>query len=163
VNGSALTVIQGYRDPHSTYGEGGVRCVYLVNGAALVGFTLTNGAAGYGGGVCCESTSAMVSNCLLTGNLAYLGGGASGGTLNNCIVYYNNAPNEDNYSDYIVFNYSCTTPLPTNRIGNLANAPLFVDQAGGNLRLQSNSPCINAGSDASAPAGPDLDGNPRIA
>ena len=58
--------------------------------------------------------------------------------------------------------YSCTTPLPTNGIGNLTNAPLFVDYAGGNLRLQSNSPCINAGSNASAPAGPDLDGNPRI-
>jgi hypothetical protein len=40
--------------------------------------------------------------------------------------------------------------------------PLFVDQSSGNLRLQSNSPCINAGGNAFAPAGPDLDGNPRI-
>jgi hypothetical protein len=58
--------------------------------------------------------------------------------------------------------YSCTTPLPTSGLGNFINAPLFVDYASGNLRLQSDSPCINAGSNASAPAGPDLDGNPRI-
>jgi len=59
--------------------------------------------------------------------------------------------------------YSCTTPLPTNGTGNLTSAPLFLNQVGGNLRLQTNSPCINAGSNASAPAGPDLDGNSRIA
>jgi hypothetical protein len=52
--------------------------------------------------------------------------------------------------------------MPTNGIGNITNAPLFVNQAEGNLRLQSNSPCINSGRNASAPAGSDLDGNPRI-
>ena len=37
----------------------------------LVGFTLTNGvAAGNGGGVYCESTSAVLSNCVLSGNSA---------------------------------------------------------------------------------------------
>ena len=52
--------------------------------------------------------------------------------------------------------------MPTNGVGNITNAPLFVDYAGGNLRLQSNSPCINAGLNASAPGLADLDGNPRV-
>jgi hypothetical protein len=52
--------------------------------------------------------------------------------------------------------------MPTNGMGNIANAPLFVDQANGNLRLQSNSPCINAGNNAYVTNSTDLDGNPRI-
>src|SRR5207245_2676812 len=103
-----------------------------------------------------------LNNCTLTGNSASSAGGATGSTLNNCIVYYNVAQKTGaNYAGG-AFNYSCTTPLPTNGVGNFDNPPLFVDKAGGNLRLQSNSPCINAGLNAYAPAGLDLDGNPRI-
>jgi hypothetical protein len=58
--------------------------------------------------------------------------------------------------------YCCTTPLATNGVYNRTDEPAFVDLAGGNLRLQTNSPCINAGYNPYAPAGPDLDGRPRI-
>jgi len=73
VNGAAVTLIQGGQI---------MRCVYLTNGAALVGFTLADGAAregsGEGGGVSCASTNEFVSNCVLTGNSAAgMGGGAS--------------------------------------------------------------------------------------
>ena len=37
-----------------------------------------------------------------------------------------------------------------------------MDYAGGNLRLQANSPCINAGLNTYAPGPTDLDGLPRI-
>jgi len=53
--------------------------------------------------------------------------------------------------------------LPGTGFGNITNEPLFINQADGDYHLQSNSPCINAGLHAFAPAGPDLDGNPRIA
>ena len=96
VNGPTVTVIQGYQVPGRPYDVGGVRCAFLNNGAILIGFTLTGGAAPYsgstevdrcGGGVWCESTSAVVSNCVLTGNYAFAhGGGAFRGTLNNCTL-----------------------------------------------------------------------------
>jgi hypothetical protein len=128
-------------------------------GCRLNNCLLTGNSAPSGGG----AVACTLNNCTLTRNSATKhGGGAADGTLNNCIVYYNSAPNGDNYLGSVL-SYSCTTPLPTGGIANLTNAPLFVDYAGANLRLQSHSPCINAGSKASAPAGLDLDGNPRIA
>ena len=95
------------------------------------------------------------------------GGGAAGyygpSYLTNCIVYGNSSLiSGDNY-DTTTLNFCCTTPMPPNGVGNITNSPLFVDPAGGNLRLQPNSPCINSGLNAFAPAGLDLDGNPRIA
>jgi parallel beta-helix repeat protein len=263
VNGPGLTIIQGQKVPGTIHGDRAVRCVYLTNGAALVGFTLTNGATrnsgdlffqDSGGGVWGASASAVVSNCVLTGNSAsYNGGGAAWLTLNNClivgnaagsfgggtayatlnncvvtsntagtegggavygslrgclltgnragngggvasasatnctlagnsasgqgggsyygplincIVYYNTASDSPNYvqDDYAFspIDYSCTLPLPTNGTANLASAPLFLDFPGGNLRLQSNSPCVNTGLNAAAPGSKDLDGRPRI-
>jgi hypothetical protein len=308
VNGPQVTTIQGYQVPGSTNGEGAVRCLYMAERASVNGFTLSRGATrnsgnwplyseSRGGGVCCASTTALVSNCMIVGNSAgYYGGGAYGGTLedcvlsgnsaaegggacgsvlkdcavvgnsavagggvaaqwsvaafgatlnncrltgnsasdggasyvcalvncalmgnsaheggavvggtlnncsltgnsadlgggaaaisglvwigpelpctlNNCILYFNTAGLGANYfvdadpsddAPLMTLNYSCTTPLPTNGVENITNAPLFVDQAGGNLRLQSNSPCINAGNNAFAASGPDLDGNPRV-
>jgi hypothetical protein len=254
-NGPTNTVIQGY----PVIGDSAVRRVYLANGATLIGFTLTSGATRSsgdadqeqsGGGVWCESTSAVVSNCVLTGNSAtqdgggayngtlnnctltgnshgaygctlnnctlvgnsddsaggganwstlnnctltgnrgwtgggaldctlndctltgssavYSGGGVSGGTLNNCIVYYNNCPGGG--ANWDVFprlpqslNYCCTTPLLGSGTGNFTNAPLFVDLAGGDLRLQRNSPCVNAGNNAYAVGATEVAGRPRI-
>src|SRR5437868_5682661 len=53
-HGAAATIIDGGQT---------MRCVYLTNGAALAGFTLTNGSTGGGGGgAFCESTNAALSN-----------------------------------------------------------------------------------------------------
>ena len=82
-------------------------------------------------------------------------------TLNNCIVYFNTASSGANYSGSTL-NYCCTTPDPGG-VGNITYAPLFVNQAGGNLHLQTNSPCINGGNNSYVIGTTDLDGNPRIA
>jgi hypothetical protein len=58
----------------------------------------------------------------------------------------------------------CVFPLPaaTNGWANFTNDPAFVDFLNGDFRLQSNSPCINAGNNAPVGSATDLDGNLRI-
>jgi hypothetical protein len=100
VNGPAVTLIEGYQIPNwIPCGDSAVRCVYLTNGAVLAGFTLTNGATRFlgdtnredsGAGVWCESTSCLVSNCIVVSNAtALFGGGAMRGTLVNCVLQSN--------------------------------------------------------------------------
>jgi parallel beta-helix repeat protein len=120
----------------------------------------TNSAANYGGG----AIFGTLYNCTLTGNSAYsAGGGACTSTLCNCIAYFNTAYDGANCNIYWggSVNYCCTTPDPGG-VGNITNAPLFIDYANGNLRLQTNSPCINAGDNAYVTTSTDLDGNTRI-
>ena len=94
--GAIATIIQGNR----TIGNSAIRCVYLTNYAALIGFTLTNGATRNsgdvfsersGGGVWCESSNAIVLGCVIVTNQAFnYGGGVYSGTLSNCILLGNN-------------------------------------------------------------------------
>jgi len=132
--------------------------------ATLNNCTLISNSASYGGGAC----GGTLNNCTLVGNYAAeYGGGAHDATLNNCVAYYNSASTGPNYYGVsyspISLTFCCTTPLPTNGVGNITNAPLFVDTNGwSNLRLQSNSSCINAGYNAYVTSSTDLDGNPRI-
>jgi hypothetical protein len=73
VNGPDRTAIQGRQVPEVRIGDSAIRCAYLGNGAALIGFTLMNGTAqevitlpedALGGGVLCHSTNALVMNCV---------------------------------------------------------------------------------------------------
>jgi hypothetical protein len=144
-------------------GDGGGAYESTLNNCTLTGNSADGRIEGNGGGAC----GSTLNNCILTGNSAgNNGGGAYSGSyaecsLHNCIAYNNTAPIGSNYYGGIL-DYCCTFPLPSDGAGNITNAPLFVDYDGGNLRLQSNSPCINAGYNAYANGGTDLDGNPRI-
>jgi hypothetical protein len=53
--------------------------------------------------------------------------------------------------------------MPASGTGNFTNNPQFVNLSGGDFRLASSSPCINAGRNASVSSSSDLDGNSRIA
>ena len=93
LHGPATTIIKG-----ATWSDGyPVRCAYLASGATLSGFTLTGGAADYntygsGGGARCESSSAVISNCVIFGNFGYSSsGGVYGGTLTDCVISNNSA------------------------------------------------------------------------
>ncbi|HLP78625.1 MAG TPA: PKD domain-containing protein, partial [Candidatus Paceibacterota bacterium] len=97
VNGPWNTVIQG---GGATNGNAAVRCAWLTNGAVLEGFMLRAGATRVsgdatlvrGGGVWSASSNAVVVNCVIRSNVAaQYGGGAYGGTLNNCLISSNSS------------------------------------------------------------------------
>lgn len=101
VNGYRNTVIEGVWDTVSTNGPAAVRCVAMVDGATLAGFTIKNGATRTngdtaalqsGGGVWSPTFhgGASVANCLFTNNASgYLGGGIYGGAVKNSIFVEN--------------------------------------------------------------------------
>ena len=125
---------------------------------SLYACVLTGNSAPSGG----AAYQAVLNNCTLTGNTAYrYGGGSYSSTLTNCIIYYNYAGTSPNNSGGSL-NYCCTVPLPLAGLGNVVDPPAFVDETAGNYRLQTNSPCINAGNNTYVSGSTDLDGNPRI-
>lgn len=100
LNGPQVTRIEGYI-PSARSGDDAVRCVYLTNGAALIGFTLTNGATRdssgdptreqSGAGAWCEGQNSVISNCILVGNVSWSNGaGVVGGTVRNTTISDNN-------------------------------------------------------------------------
>ena len=129
-----------------------------IYGGSLNNCKITDNWAFWAGGTYASS----LNNCTLTGNSADYAGGAYSSALNNCIVFFNTATIGENYLNS-TFNYCCTMPWPGGGLGNITVDPQFVDIVSGNLRLQSNSPCINSGRNNSAPSGYDLDGDARIA
>ncbi len=142
------------RDNSSQYGGGAF-------GGLLTGCVLTGNTGGmFGGG----ANDSVLNNCTLTGNSAWVGGGAYNSWLNNCISYFNTASGSSASANYsgLPVNFCCTTPQPSGGFGNFTNAPLLVDLGGGDLHLQSNSPCINAGRNACVSIATDLDRQPRI-
>lgn len=97
---------------------------------------VTHNSATSGGG----SYDTHLENCTVVGNSATNGGGAFGGLGLNNILYFNSPTNWSGG----VYTNSCSVPL-LNGVNNITNDPLFVDFTNANYRLQSVSPCVDAG------------------
>ncbi len=132
VNGPGATIIVGSQVSVLA----GIRCAYLTNGAMLIGFTLTNGGTiartgdifqeESGAGVWCESSDAIVSNCILSGNVAYqYGGGAFQGTLVNCIVTNNRANFGGGGCSNMLINCTLTKNLATYQNVNSGGGAIY--------------------------------------
>jgi len=172
LTGNSAKVSVSFSGNDSAYGGGAAYCTLnnctLSYNSAQVFIQDGGTGSAYGGG----AYRCALNNCTLAANSAQFsifnggtgsayGGGAYDCTLNNSIIYFNNADvSGANYGNSTL-NYCCTTPQPIGGIGSITNAPLFGDLAG-NLRLQPNSPCINAGNNSYVTNATDLDGNPRI-
>jgi hypothetical protein len=145
-------------------------CTVSSNAASAKGGGVTGcwvGSSQFVGNTCADegggAHASELENCTLAGNTAQTGGGvALVSKVNNCIVYFNTAPANANFDPAVTVNYSCTTPPPAGGFGNIAADPRLVDAAAGNLRLLSDSPCINSGRNGYVVGTNDLDANPRI-
>ncbi len=125
----------------------------------LVNCVLFGNRASWGGGAYrCD-----LKNCTLSGNYAVSGGcGAFVCGLTNSIAYGNtNYYGAENNCHDCSVGYSCVTPLQAGA-GNTASVPLFVNASGGDYRLVTNSPCVNAGANGLVVSDFDLLGHSRI-
>jgi len=103
-------------------------------------------------------------HCTIVANTATNdAGGTYGGVLDNCVIYDNFLLSDLGTTNYIdnpflqwAINHCCTTPAPSQGVGNIEAPPLFL--GGGNYRLQGASPCIDAGGAIPSDVTMDLDG-----
>jgi len=141
--GAARTVILGAEAPAATRtgygcGENAVRCLYLHSNARVEGFTLTGGRtyATYvddrttpqtdinGGGACCADSSSFITDCIITNNAAYRGGGMFWSTAVNCLIMDNTATDNNAPGLYRGKLYGCV--VDNNFGGNAVMYPSVV-------------------------------------
>jgi hypothetical protein len=171
LNGGVLkcsTVLSNWTSPPcGPGGFGGGICID--HGLALNCVVYANSAYA-GGGIWMMSphyglNESVAINCTVVGNTAVVeGDGVSiwGGSISNCIIYYNSGTgtNISRFGGYNVVSYCCVPE--GGDAGTLTNSPELVAPMLGDLHLRADSPCIDAGINIPLVCeGLDLDGQPR--
>jgi len=167
----------------------GAGFIPIVTGCTFSKNTAPNGE---GGGIYNFDSSATVANCIFYLNTRDPGrdmvnnGSSASPTITNCTFKnLNNSMHNQNFSTptvtncilwgggyEMIFNFPNGSPVvnycnleggyPFGGTGNINEDPMFVDEANGDLHLQSSSPCIDAGdNDAQALPTTDIDGDDR--
>jgi len=153
------------RDNVATFGGG---AFISSSNAIFVGCKFfSNQATGSGGDARCVFSSPVFINCTFNSSTAVSGSNISTSDVTsrpgviNCIVWGAGTDTFDGPGIPIV-SYSCVDES-FGGIGNIQSDPMFVDEGAGNLRLQSGSPCIDAGESPAVAEQleVDLDGNVR--
>jgi hypothetical protein len=138
---------------------------------SLYGFT-SGGGVWTSGSILENCTVAYNSSTTQNGHLGAAGGvmwGYNDQCYNNIIRLNSADSGSDNWEvnsfSYPLFVNSDIGPFvpATNTLRCISVDPLFVNAGGGNFRLQSGSPCVNAGTNLPSLVGTlDLDGNSRL-
>ncbi len=156
-------VVVSNRCTASPNGRGGGMGAGIAYGTLLVGNSASSGGGAWGYGalynclVAQNSGGGVVGFNLFSSTVVSNGVGAVDAYAVNSILYYNDLNVSGGTSEF------CCLPFDPGGVGNITNAPLFIDPAADNYRLQYLSPCINAGTNGLWTAGAvDLDGNPRV-
>lgn len=102
-----------------------------------------------------DESQALFVNCTIVRNFKYIQGDF---TFVNSIIWHNVNLELEGFSAR-----HCNIEGGYSGPGNINADPLFVDLAGGDYHLRSDSPCIDAGtSDAQGIPEQDMDGDPRV-
>lgn len=161
--------------------NGGGLCNSNNTATTIINSKFIGNMADYGGGICnnYDDCNPMVTNCVFSNNIANWEGGGiyttsiSSPTITNSIIY-------DNIPDNIfgttgIISYNCIGG-GFSGYGNIDENPVFVrnpnagidgiwgtqDDDYGDLHLQPDSPCIDAGFNNTVSQLNDCDGNPRL-
>jgi len=134
VNGAAVTAIVGR--PHTAQTNDGpraVRCVYMESGTTLEGFTLRNGHSyrynySGGGGALCQSTSARLNHVVVSDcSSDYRGGGVLSGTISNGVIRNNRSRDGGGVSGSTLFNCLVYSNTASENGGGIYNSARVVD------------------------------------